>query len=176
MNCRSWTLVVVLGTCVSTAIAAAPREAKDTRVWRVAQDGSGDFNGRDEQPILQAVAKAGPAGGRIEIGPGEYTIRRPIVLRSNLTLRGHGATLRLPTPSVVSKPAAKGDTRLAIDDVSQFVAGTKLQIVPPVGVKTFAGVQKPLLVVIEQVAPAGIVLAAPLPCDVPASAPKDTGV
>jgi UDP-2,3-diacylglucosamine pyrophosphatase LpxH len=161
-------VLAICGLLPLSSFAALPA-AKAPHVWRVAQDGSGDFNGRDEQPILQAVARAKATGGRIEIGPGEYTIRQPLVLGSNLTLRGHGTTLRLPSPTLVSKPAAKGAQQIAVDDGSSFRVGTKLQIVPPVGMITFPGTdKKELMLPIVQVGPQGIALGAALECDVPA--------
>jgi len=166
---RLFWAVVAVCCCVSWAMAAEPREGKATRVWRVAQDGSGDFNGTDERPILEAVAKAKPTGGQIDLGPGEYVIRQPIVLGSKLTLRGHGTTLRLPQSTRVSKAAAKGERRIVVDDASPFRVGTKFQIVPPAGMTTFPGTdRKELMLPIVQVGPQGISLDAALDCDVPA--------
>lgn len=160
---------VVVGAIVGPQAFGAPRDARAAPVWRVAQDGSGDFNGCDEQPILQALAKAGPSGANIEICPGVYTIRRPIVVKSNTSLRGRQATLRLPPPTLVCAAAAKGQNRIELADTSSFVAGTKIQIVPPLGEKRFPALDKEsFTLVIDEVGPRSVMLAGPLPCDVPA--------
>lgn len=151
-------------------LGAAPgaKAVKPERVWRVEQQGSGPLCGADEQPILAAIAQAGAEGGTVEIGPGEYTVRRTIVLGSKLTLRGHGATLRLPPPTTTRARAAKGDSRIEVRDASPFLPGGVLEIVPPGKAKTFpASDKEKLLAPIEDVSGHTIVLGSPLECDVP---------
>jgi hypothetical protein len=100
-------LVAVLGVCVFLDWSTAGEPAPPT--VRVAQDGSGDFQGSDETPVLEAIDRVGASGGVIVIEPGRYLIRRPLSLPSKVVLRGTAETvLQLPSPVVVTAPATKG--------------------------------------------------------------------
>jgi UDP-2,3-diacylglucosamine pyrophosphatase LpxH len=161
--------LAVVWTNLVLQAPAVPRQTKAPRVWRVEQDGSGDFNGRDEQPILQALAKATPEGVNIEIGPGVYSIRRPIVLKSNTTIRGCGATLSLPAPTLVTAAAVQGQKQITLADTSSLVAGTKLQIVLPTEKERIPGSNKDMFTVtIAKIDGQTAVLEAALPRAVPA--------
>ena len=106
----------------------------------VAQDGSGDFNGKDEKPILEAIKKAGKTGGTIFIKPGEYLIRTRIGPENGITFTGTPQTiLRLPYPVLTTAAAEKGQDFLVVGDVSELTAGIRLQVFPPAGMKAFPG-------------------------------------
>ena len=136
MNKLSVSLVALHGVCVFLGSSAAGEPAPVT--VRVAQDGKGDFNGADETPILEAIDRVG-SGGLIVIAPGRYLIRRPLSLPSNVVLRGTAETvLRLPSPVLVTAPAAEGQQVVMISDVSQFLPQTTIEVFPPAGAKHFA--------------------------------------
>ena len=144
-------------------------EANSRPVIVVSQKGEGDFHGSDEGPILAAIEKAGKDGATIVIGPGEYLIRRKICPTSNLTIKGTEKTiLRLPSAVLVVAEAPKGQQFLTVGDTSQFAPNTSVELLPPVGVKTFAGGNdEKFSVQIESVEPGKLVLAEPLPVAVP---------
>ena len=135
----------------------------------VAQDGTGDFRGEDEKPILAAIEKAGEAGATILIGPGEYLIRRKICPSSNITIKGTEKTvLRLPAPVLVSKAAPEGQTFLVVEDTSEFAAETAVELLPPDGVKTFPEASEEKFVLgIKRIEPGRLFLSEPLPVSVP---------
>ena len=91
-----------------------PADADSGLVIVVSQDGTGDFNGADEQPIRAAIQKARQHGGGIvQIGPGSYLIRRGLKLTSGITIRGtKDALLKLASPVTVTAPAKQGKTFL----------------------------------------------------------------
>ncbi len=145
-------------------------EAAAEQVVRVVQTGAGDFHGSDETPILQAVERLEARGGTIEIGPGEFFIRRPIALAGGMTVRGSEETvLRLPPPTRVAEAAPQGQDFVLVDDSSGFTPDTQVQIVPrgQEGEEPGKKPQPPRLA-LRQVLPGKLVLAEPLPCDVPA--------
>ncbi|MEP6670737.1 MAG: hypothetical protein ABJF10_16380 [Chthoniobacter sp.] len=86
----------------------------------VAQDGHGDFNGTDEQPILAAIARVRAAGGgEIVIHPGLYVLQSGLELKElrNVTFRGlPGATLKLRPlqHAEVSADVVAGETSLPV--------------------------------------------------------------
>jgi len=129
-------VVLALALAGSAAQGAEPAPAAGRATLVVAQDSGGDFRGKDERPIIEALGRAPAGGGTILIKPGIYTLRRAIVLRSrrNLTLVGApGAVLRVSgrCESVVASDAAEGDKELAVEDSSPFVAGAKVEIQAP---------------------------------------------
>lgn len=164
---RSAVLAGLVCAGVTVGDLALGQAAK--RVLRIAQDGSGDMRGDDESPILEAIERLQSGGGRIEIGPGEYRIRRPLVLTSGITLLGTEKTvLELPPPVIVAAAAPQGQEFLQVDDASQFRAGGKVQVClgpkkgTPEAEKAYPQMQ------IREAAPGKIVFTAGLPCDVPA--------
>ena len=157
-------LVVVLVVDARWIQAGAPRRLV------VAQDGSGDFNGKDEKPILEALAKAGKAGGTIVIGPGTYLVRSVIRLRSHVAIEGTPETiLRLPSPTLTTAAAEKGGRLLAVASAAELAAGTTLEVCPP-GSKTYfpKDGEQPLRVKVQAVEGSTLRLAEPLPRAVPA--------
>jgi hypothetical protein len=158
------------GVTVLTAVSqAALAQQPPGRTVTVAQDGSGDFNGGDEKPIIEAIAALGDAGGRIAIKPGTYLIRAKIVPRSGITIGGSSqAILKLPSPVLTTAEAAKGATSLAAADTSAFAPGTLVQVCPPQGTETFPDAEaKQLSVTISQVEDRSLVLSDPLTCAIP---------
>ena len=160
-------LVAVLGVCALTRPLGAGEAALST--VRVAQDGSGDFNGADETPILEAIDRVGTDGGVIVIGPGRYLIRRPLSLGSSVVLRGTAETvLQLPAPVLVKEPAAKGERVVETSDVSQFTSQTTIELFPPSGAKYFAdGKTESFRAEVASISDGRLHLAEPLPHDVP---------
>ncbi len=135
----------------------------------VAQDGSGDFNGKDERPILEAIKKVSKTGGTIFIKPGEYLVRTRIGPQNNITFTGTPQTvLRLPYPVLTTAAAEKGQDFLMVGDTSELAAGIRLQVFPPVGMKAFPGGDETQLEpTVKAVKKGKLLLAEPLPCTVP---------
>jgi len=135
----------------------------------VAQDGSGQFNGNDQTPLLEAVKKASKTGGTIFIKPGEYLIRKQIDLKSGITVIGTAQTvLKLPSPTLTTAAAEKGQESLLVENSFELATDTSIQICPPAGQKTFPdGDKKSFTARIKAVEKGKILLAEPLPCPVP---------
>jgi len=151
-------LLVVLVVDARWIQAGAPRR------FVVAQDGSGDFTGKDQKPILEALAKAGKAGGTLVIQPGTYLVRSVIRLGSNVAIEGTPqTTLRLPSPTLTIAAAAEGQRFLLVANAAEFAPGTTVQICPP-GKKTMFPKEgpQPLRVGISAVEEGKLHLAEPL--------------
>lgn len=163
--------VVFLGVVVWLALLSSDQlhASEADPVIVVSQDGAGDFQGNNEEPILAAIKKAGKDGATIAIGPGEYFIRQKICPTSNLTIKGTEKTvLRLPSPVLVEVAAPKGQSYLVVGDTSGFAADTTVELLPPAGAKTFSGTNEEKFVLgIEGVEGDRLILNAPLPVDVP---------
>lgn len=131
----------------------------------MAQDGSGDFNGKDDKPIRAAIKKAGEGEGTIFIKPGEYLIRNEINLRSGITVKGFPETvLKLPSPVLTTAEGGKGEKFLMVSDTSELAPDTYVQICPPVEIKTFPdGDKEAFTAKIKKVKEGKILLAEPLP-------------
>jgi parallel beta-helix repeat protein len=141
----------------------------------VAQDGSGQFNGNDHQPIQAAIDRvAKQGGGEVLISKGDYLIGASLKIGSatNLTIRGQpGAVLRLPPlPHAQSFEAATaGATTLRVDRVEGFKPGMRLHFVAPGKVHPFT--QKPapyFLATVAHVEPGRLEFKAPLEFPAPA--------
>jgi hypothetical protein len=156
--------------CAVWVLTFASARAADVPVVRVTQDAAGDFHGATEEPILQALASLAKQPGIIDIGPGEYLIRRELKLPSGTTLRGSRQTvLRLSPPTVVRQPAPAGQDFLLLDDTRAFVADTKIQIVVQDGKPHTPGDTTGItLSLLKQVLPDRLVFDKPLPNAVPA--------
>lgn len=115
----------------------------------VSQDGSGQFNGNDHQPIQAAIDRAmKQGGGEVVIARGDYLIGASLKMfaATNLTIRGHpGTVLRLPPlPYAHSLEAASvGATSLRVDRIAGFQPGMRLHFVAPGKVSTFTGKPEP---------------------------------
>ncbi len=157
-------LVLFLTVC-QLALGQEPED----RTVTVAQDGTGDFNGSDEKPIVEAIEALRDEGGTITIRPGTYLIRRKITPRSGITIGGSSETiLKLPSPVLVAESTEAGATAISVSDTAEFAAGTVAQICPPAGTETFPDTdQKALKVTIGEMSAGSLTLAEPLPCAVP---------
>ena len=165
---------ILLFMLLSGLSAAAPAVAAGAQIV-VAQDGSGDFNGADEKPILAALAKAHAAGGgEIVIRPDVYLVTPGITLTgvSNVIFRGlPGATLKLPPLQYaeVSRDVGVGETILPVSIQQGLAVETLLQIRAPGSVDAFSGKAKPTFFTkLAKVEADRLVLAAPLTFPVPA--------
>lgn len=91
-----------------------PRAMHGTMVERphvTVGQGDADIAGSDQRALQAAVDYvAGLGGGVVEVGPGEYTLRDSVHLRSGVTLRGAGErTVLRKAASAVSALALDGD-------------------------------------------------------------------
>ena len=132
----------------------------------VAQDGQGDFSGTNETPILAAIKKVRQAGGgTVRIEPGSYLIRRGIRLTRGITITGTEQTvLKLASPVIVTAPAKQGQDFILVDNTSELVAGTSIEILPPPGMKTFPDTdQKELVVEIREIEQDKLILSKQIP-------------
>ncbi len=88
----------------------------------VVQAGEGDFPGTDERADRSGDRQGRKAGGgTIQVGPGEYLVRRGIRLADGITIRGTPQTvLRLASPRVMQSPAKQART-------SSWVEGNTLR-------------------------------------------------
>lgn len=170
MNGRVFAFLGGMGLALFVLGTQRLHGGEDSRpVILVSQEGTGDFQGTDEKPILAAIEKAGKDGATIVIGPGEYLIRQRICPTSNLTIKGTAKTvLRLPSAVLVRAAAPKEQMFVTVDDTSQFAADTTIELLPPAGVKTFpGGSEEKFKLQIESIEPGKLVLAEPLPVTVP---------
>ncbi|MCX7010904.1 MAG: right-handed parallel beta-helix repeat-containing protein [Kiritimatiellaeota bacterium] len=163
MKARWLTLLLLLGVA-----HAAPTVT-------VMQDGSGQVNGTDHQPIQAAINQVlKQGGGEIVIDKGEYVIGASlkITAATNLTIRGKpGAVLRLPPlPYAQSLEAAvAGATLLHVDRAASFQPGTPLHFDAPGKVHPFTGKPVPCFTAaLARVDGDHLILAAPLEFPAPA--------
>ena len=169
-------MAVVLGIasliCVGrTSRDAVAADADSEPVIVVVQAGKGDFTGTDERPIVAAIAKARKAGGgTIQVGPGEYLVRRGIRLADGITIRGTPQTvLRLASPRIVQSPAKQGQDFIVVDDAAELAADTCIEIFPPVGMETFpVGGAAKYSVEIREIEQGKLILSQQLPHPIPA--------
>jgi hypothetical protein len=157
------------------AVVAAVLTTNALAQITVAQDGSGDFNGSDEKPIIAAIARVHEkGGGEIVIHPGVYAVQRSIELKAvqNVTLRGlPGAVLKLPPLQYaeVSRDVAVGETVLPVRVQQGITADVLLQIRAPGAIDAFSGKAKPTFYVkLSKVEVDRLILAEPLKFPVPA--------
>ncbi|MCX6910335.1 MAG: right-handed parallel beta-helix repeat-containing protein [Verrucomicrobia bacterium] len=141
----------------------------------VAQDGSGQFNGNDHQPIQAAIDRAvKQGGGEVMIAKSDYLIGKSLNLvgATNLTIRGQpGAVLRLPPlPHALSLEAAvAGATSLHVDRVEGVTPGMRLHFVAPGKVHPFTGKPAPhFIATVACVEPGRLEFKAPLEFPAPA--------
>ena len=88
----------------------------------------GDLSGRDERVLQAAVDHvAGLGGGTVRLGPGAWTLRNSVVLRSGVALMGAGEqTILRKAPggtSLLAEDGDYGDVRLLPQDSSTFQVG-----------------------------------------------------
>ncbi|MBI5820503.1 MAG: right-handed parallel beta-helix repeat-containing protein [Verrucomicrobia bacterium] len=152
-------------------VVGAPAES----LFSVTQDGSGRFNGANEQPIQAAIDDARrQGGGEIVIGAGEYLIRSSLRIAgaTNLTIRGKpGAILRLPPMpnALIVEAAAIGAGALSVDNVAGFTNGMRLHFCAPGKTNRFTGKPDPYFIArLARVESDRLVLAEPLAFAAPA--------
>jgi parallel beta-helix repeat protein len=148
------------------------------RAFVVAQDGTGDFVGDTEAPILSAI-EAAREGGTVFIKSGVYTVWHTISLdgAKGLTLRGEpGTVLRLPRlpRTTVVETAGKGAREVSVADADAFRANTQVRFKAPGRTDIHHG--KPVIiptfdVTVTEVRDKTLVLAQPLQYAAPAGAP-----
>ncbi|MCX6898056.1 MAG: right-handed parallel beta-helix repeat-containing protein [Verrucomicrobia bacterium] len=171
--------IVANGLAMATpwiaALALASASAPVESLFTVAQDGSGRFNGANEQPIQAAIDTArGQGGGEIVIGGGEYLIRSSLRIAgaTNLTIRGKpGAVLRLPPMphALTLKAAAAGASALSVDNVAGFTNGTRLHFCAPGKLDRFTGKPAPYFIAkLARTEPSRLLLTEPLAFVAPA--------
>ena len=141
----------------------------------VAQDGSGDFNGKDEKPILAAIEKVRAAGGgTIRISSGTYVCGRSIALKDakKITFQGEpGAMLKLPPLQFAetSADAVVGGSELRVRVQQGLTPGLRLRIMAPGAIDSFSGKAKPTFFIgLEKIDGDRLLLAKPLEFPVPA--------
>ena len=163
---RILVVAVVVCACAIRSAAAEP--------LRVAQDGSGQFNGGDQQPIQAAIDRAvKQGGGEIVIAKGDYLIRAElkIVGAAHLVIRGlPGTVLRLPPfPYARSLGAVSaGATSLLVDRVEGFKPGMRLHFVASGKVHPFTGKPAPYFIAtVARAEPGRLECSAPLEFPVP---------
>jgi parallel beta-helix repeat protein len=142
----------------------------------VSQDGGGQFNGNDHQPIQAAIDRAAKqGGGEVIIAKGEYVIGAGLKIgaATNLIIRGQpGVVLRLPAlPHALSLEAtAAGATSLRVDRVERFKPGMRLHFVAPGKVHPFTKKPAPYFVAtVARVEPGRLEFKSPLEFPAPAS-------
>jgi len=82
--------------------------------------------------IQDAIDALPPDGGVLTIPPGTYRLRRSLVLRSHVTLRGSGSTTIFTRGGEVSskltRPARKGETSVEVESTEGFLMGDEVAL------------------------------------------------
>ncbi|RPI41442.1 MAG: hypothetical protein EHM46_06420, partial [Bacteroidetes bacterium] len=107
----------------------SPRKARQViTVGGPAADIQG-FNNRSVQYAIDALEET---GGTVVLQPGSYEIVSPVRLRSNVELKGSGATTILKRADGVqtrfTADADFGELKLTVEDPSGFGIGMKVQV------------------------------------------------
>jgi parallel beta-helix repeat protein len=125
--------VCLLGTSVRIR-AQEPRPAGEIEraVIRVGID-DGDIRGSDNRALQAAVDHiAALGGGTVQIGPGRYTMRKALILRGGVHVRGEpGATVLVACDGAESALACDGDCnerQITLDDPTGFQIGDGVSI------------------------------------------------
>ncbi len=116
--------LVLLAVLLPLCAKGAPSVRPEIRVGFT----DGDLSGRDQRVLQAAVDHiASLGGGTVRLGPGEWTLRNSIVLRSGVALVGAGeATVLRKAPggtSLLAEDGDYGDVRLLPEDASSFAVG-----------------------------------------------------
>lgn len=162
-----WMLVLVL-TAEASADVDPPADAEPH--LRVAESGDGRFVGTTGEPIRRALRQLPETGGTVIIEPGVYVVRKRIIPPPHATIRGADAsrtTLRLPSPTLTTAAASKGDRTLSVADSSPFRAGTTVELLPPEGDRFEELEARSLELPIASVDAGSLTFAEPLPLDLP---------
>lgn len=82
--------------------------------------------------IQEAIDHLPRRGGVVVLPPGTYPLRRSVVLRSNIVLRGSGPATVLARPaqarSLLTRIARIGDTSLAVENAAGFEVGAEVAV------------------------------------------------
>jgi parallel beta-helix repeat protein len=83
--------------------------------------------------IQEAIDRLPPEGGIVALAKGRYRLRRPIVLRSNVVLRGSGASQTVLThdrgqSAKLASDAHGGDRVIAVEDAERFRPGDAITV------------------------------------------------
>jgi len=85
--------------------------------------------------LQEAIDATGPDGGIVLIPPGVYSLRRPLVMKSRVTLRGSGASTVLRKEAGFASPLTAdlpvGATVVEVKDASGFRVGSEIGIRDP---------------------------------------------
>jgi len=168
MSLRASTPWLPWAACLLLCLPASGQHGERVTLT-VAQDGRGDFNGTDDEPIREALLRLRARGGTLQIEAGEYLVRRTILVPPGITVRGTSETiLRLPSPVLTTRAARAGMTELRVADSSDFIAGTMIDILPPPGHDVFADARTQVISLqrIVKVERGRIHIADPLPLDI----------
>ena len=82
--------------------------------------------------IQEAIDALPAEGGVVTVPPGVYCLRRGLILRSHVTLRGAGSTTILTrgkeAHSKLARPARKGETSVELESTAGFRAGGEVAL------------------------------------------------
>ncbi len=143
--------------------------------WSVAQDGSGDFTGTDEAPLLEAIAQAKAAGGGIiRVHSGHYQIGQSLLFSDvkRVTIRGEGDALLQLIPALateLAEPAHQGAKWLVLHSAERLQPGLQLRILAPGERLAFNGKPRPnFTAMVDSVSNDTVILHEPLAFPAPA--------
>ena len=116
---------VIAILCAGSLAAAEPASQSPTTPVTVVTNPQSPTSG-----IQEAIDSLGPAGGIVTIPPGEYSLRRSIRIRSNITLQGSGEKTILrkvrQLGSKLAAPAGKDDRSLRLENTTGFQSGDEI--------------------------------------------------
>ncbi len=127
----------VTGIAMLPAAAPTPAPAADRPRLTVGQDADADFTGATDAAIRQALAELkARGGGTLLIQPGTYILHQAVELRDmhDVTVVGApGAVLKAAPGRLVrlAEPAARGTTRIVLEDASSFPPGARIEVRSP---------------------------------------------
>ncbi len=161
--------VAVFLVLAGAARGAQQETQEPRRSITVRQQGSADLVGADDA-VIQAAFGLLDRGGTLVLGRGRYVVRRPLLPPADVVLRGEeGALLALPSPVRLAEPAAAGSRELVLAQAGEFLAGTRVELAPPVESESFSeGLRTLEHQELASVAGTRLTLVEPLPLDVPA--------
>ena len=117
-------IVAICGTLCGADAATKDLAERTLNVADFARAGSPTCGIQDAIDALPAD------GGVVNIPPGQYCLRRSVVLRSHVTLRGSGSTTILTrgkqAHAKLAKPARKGETSVEVETTAGFRAGDEV--------------------------------------------------
>ena len=95
-------------------------------------DKDADIQGFSNQEIQFAINLLSTSGGTVKLSPGTYTIKAPVLLKSNIKLIGSGKETILKKDKGVQTPyivdADFAELRIVVEDPTGFELGMKIQV------------------------------------------------